>query len=821
MVEDICSSIYKFQQSLNLPSILLGDFNIPHPENITSVSSSMKLRASYVQKFLRASYMIPLGVQTEKRCVDWICASASALLFVQEVKPYTGNSLGSLAASDHGPWSISISTLVRRKDPQLRIQPQKATKKQIKNFGKHLSLFKQLYSLPDDLNIAWLFLKHFILIAAALTLPCKVSTSVSSKKWDSIVSALYQTYLSFPNPKTEKTLLAAIHHAKAIKNSLHSQVWDHIMSTLPLQPVNSATRTISRIYRSMRPTSRRIPPSEDLAKVFFSQVQHPTPAFTSNFRDLPTPLVLTEDNVFRVLKKLPNGTAPGLDTITYELLKLNSEAMASYLLPLYTSCILQLTTPEEWSFANVLPLYKGKGKHNDPGSYRPISLLPTCRKVFELLLARKLYQSSYKFHPSQFGFVPQLSLEYAVILSHDHQIYHKNPSVLIDITKAFDTVDRNLLWRKLSRFSSPELATLVRSMFLEPKARILHPDGISSPYQVPNGVVQGSVLGPILFAIFINDFPSLSKDCLVTLFADDIRISSSDIQADTLLVYQYLQDNHLQLSIPKTHPLGAPVSFGQKTLSPVDTAVYLGFPFVNQGIDSETHLKNRISLARQALRKLMAVTPPDTSLPRIQVLLKQYVFPVLEFGLPLLNLTTKHYNKLDKFSVSCIYSLAPDLPTTPYKQAVLGAFKLLPYSLRILYLRTRLYLRLSQCNNLHIKNWLSKHYVDSRSCWRIILGDPAVKRFADYVSQSENQTIAYSTYLTDLWQDYLKTHTPFLLNVNPFFHNMIQLVDKPLLPLLMPPSPLNLVLSSQELDSLAHLLTKNDSSLYTIVKKLH
>ena len=819
-VKEICDKIIKFQQKDSLPCILMGDLNVHHPENITSIPAKLKPRADFLQRFLRASHMLPLGVQTEKRCVDWICSSASALHFVQDVQPFTGSILGSLATSDHAAWCLTLMPVLRKTTPHLSFITQKATKEQVKDFGNYLNLVSSQYSLPADLDMAWLFLKNFMLIAASLALPCKLSSNKDSKKWNSIVSALHQSFLHFPNPETEKTFLAAVHHSKGIPSTMHSQIWDHVMSTLPLQTANSVSRTISRVYRSMRPTARKLPPTAELAKVFFSQAKHPTPLYTPDYSKLPSPLALTRDKIKRILKRLPNGTAPGPDTITYELLKVNTKAMASYLLPLYAACSNQLCTPQEWSIANVLPLYKGKGKHNEPGSYRPISLLPTCRKVFELLLAEELYKHSTKFHPSQFGFVPHLSLEYAVLLSHDHQVQEGLPSVLFDIAKAFDTVDRNLLWRKLSKFSSPELTQLVRSLFLEPKACILHPTGQSILYSVPNGVVQGSVLGPILFAVFINDFPELSPGCLITLFADDIRISSASIETDVQKVVAYLLKNHLQVSVPKTHALIAEITLGNEVLRPVNSATYLGFPFVPEGLDSRAHLKMRLNLARQALHKLLAVTPPTTSLPRILLLLKQFVFPVLEFGLPLLQLSKSDYTKLDKFAVYCLYSMAPDLPPSPYRHAVLGAFRLLPYSIRVLHLKTRLFLRLHKCWNPLIQYWLSAHHTNPHSCWRLILGDPEVQDFARFIKESTDPSTAYTMYHCQLWQRYIGVHTPFLLHVNPYFHNLVEVVDKPLLPLLIPPVPLNSVLDSYELSNLSYLLPQNDPTLYRLVKKL-
>ncbi|ORX93213.1 hypothetical protein K493DRAFT_353622 [Basidiobolus meristosporus CBS 931.73] len=271
-------------------------------------------------------------------------------------------------------------------------------------------------------------------------------------------------------------------------------------------------------------------------------------------------------------------------------------------------------------------------------------------------------------------------------------------------------------------------------------------------------------------------------------------------------IHQYLQQNNLQLSIAKTVPLGSPINLENSTLPAQVSATYLGFPFLPTGLDSGAHLKKRIILARQALHRLLAVTPPTTSAPSCLLLLKQFVFPVLEFGLPLLSLTSRDCTKLDKFAVWCITSLVPHLPECPYRHAILGAFGFMPYKIRLLYLRTRLYLRLHNCNNPLIKAWKRTHHTTPDSCWRTILGDPEVKKFAEFILQSEKPKLAYLKYLTDLWQQYLQQHTPFMMNINPYHIPLINVVHN--------------VLSTEELSSLLINLPTNSPQLHTLVSKL-
>ncbi|ORX99946.1 hypothetical protein K493DRAFT_348252 [Basidiobolus meristosporus CBS 931.73] len=439
----------------------------------------------------------------------------------------------------------------------------------------------------------------------------------------------------------------------------------------------------------------------------------------------------------------------------------------------------------------------------------------------------------------------------AVVLSHDHSLQFSLPTILFDITKAFDSVDRALLWRKLLAVTTLPMTLLT--------------------YEVPNGVVQGSVLD--------SPYP------LLTLYADDIKIATPNPIADTAIIEKYLAANNLSLSISKTVPIGCTTTIQNTSILPQQTAIYLGLPFCQHGIDSKLHLNNRIHLAqqalkkllvvvtpdtpiqkipillkhpyynsytlpaqasatylgfpflptgldsgahlkkriilaRQALRKLLVVTTPKTSAPSCLSLLKQLAFPFLEFGLPLLTLTSRDCTKLDKFAVWCITSLVPHLPECPYRHAILGAFGFMPYKIRLLYLRTRLCLRLHHCNNPLIKAWKRTHHTTPGSCWRTILGDPEVKKFAHYMLQSEQPKLAYLKYLTDLWQQYLQQHTPLMMSINPYHIPLINVVHKSFLPHMLHPFSLNSVLSTEVLSSLLINLPVNSPQLHTLVSKL-
>ena len=239
----------------------------------------------------------------------------------------------------------------------------------------------------------------------------------------------------------------------------------------------------------------------------------------------------TASSVYKILKDLDVSKANGPDNVSNRLLKETAPSISYSLARLFNISLQRGEFPKLWKLAHVVPVHK-KESTQDPLNYRPVSLLSCISKIFEKLVFNHVYQYLDHFHllsPKQSGFRPGDSTVNQLCFI-THRIYESLQNgkevraVFIDLSRAFDKVSHPHLLYKLKTFGiGGSLLKWLNSYLCERSQRVVINGQCSSVKQITAGVPQGSVLGPLLFLLYINDIAD-NLQSNVSLYADDTSV---------------------------------------------------------------------------------------------------------------------------------------------------------------------------------------------------------------------------------------------------------------------------------------------------------
>ena len=256
---------------------------------------------------------------------------------------------------------------------------------------------------------------------------------------------------------------------------------------------------------------------------------------TSKINPLVIPQI-SESEIENAIRLMPMHKAAGADSLSAKILKISACAISSPLARIINYCIDNSCFPSAWKLAEVIPIYKGKGSKSDMNNYRPILLLPLLSKIFERHIHTAMYNhlnGNNLLYNLQSGFCKTYSTETALIRLIDQLFWNLdndeiNGLVFIDYKKAFDLIDHKILLSKLEHFGiAPKELSLFEN-YLKDRCQFGHLIGKDSTYKtIEYGVPQGSMLGPLLFLMTINDLPRVVTKSLVDIYADDTTLSAS------------------------------------------------------------------------------------------------------------------------------------------------------------------------------------------------------------------------------------------------------------------------------------------------------
>ena len=283
--------------------------------------------------------------------------------------------------------------------------------------------------------------------------------------------------------------------------------------------------------------------------------------------------------------------------------------------------------PNKLKFVNVVPIFK-KGSRLSISNYRPISLLSNLNKIFEKIMYKRIYSFLEKYeclYELQFGFRAKHSTVHTLI-----NITEKIRSALdnnkvacgifIDLQKAFDTVNNEILLTKLDYYGfRGNIKNWFRSYLYERKQNVIINGFKSKSSIIKHGVPQGSVLGPVLFLLYINDLHKYIKHSTTYHFADDTNLLNitpdyktlqREINQDLHLLHEWLVANKISLNKDKTEliffhkvrsviPIDIKIKLNGKTLYPSRKIKYLGI-YLDETVSGIPHCEELLKKLHRA-----------------------------------------------------------------------------------------------------------------------------------------------------------------------------------------------------------------------------
>ena len=340
-------------------------------------------------------------------------------------------------------------------------------------------------------------------------------------------------------------------------------------------------------------------------------------------------LSISTFGIHNLLSSLNIHKSAGPDEINAIVLKETREVTAPILCAIFRCSLQNGTVPGDWKKANVVPIYK-KGNRQHPSNYRPISLTSIVSKLFEKIISShivKHLESHNMLYDLQHGFrqhrsceTQLVSLIHELMTNFDNNI--QSDLILMDFAKAFDTVPYQRLLYKLQWYGVwGNIYRWIQSFLCERTQKVVQDGVSSSPVMVTSGVPQGSVLGPILFLIYINDLPEYIKYSTIRLFADDCILyrpvkSFNDsilLQEDINSLYSWASTWLMNFNISKCYSMNISQSrtnyiptqyyLDNRPLTIVDHCKYLGV-VIQSNLNWTKHVEEKVAKANTTLSML-------------------------------------------------------------------------------------------------------------------------------------------------------------------------------------------------------------------------
>ena len=365
---------------------------------------------------------------------------------------------------------------------------------------------------------------------------------------------------------------------------------------------------------------------------------------------------VNDNKVLSIINKLKNKKSRGADNISNQLLKTIKQELCKPLTIIINQMIETGVYPEKFKISKITPIYK-KNERTNIANYRPNSLLPTLSKIFERVVHTQLYtyfDENKLLSEQQYGFREKHSTELAAVklvdyINHEMDIGNTPEAIFIDLSKAFDTLNFDILIHKLQFYGlSGNSLALMKSYVTGRMQYILFNKTKSDLAIITTGIPQGSILGPLLFSIYVNDIINSSDKLQYLLYADDTTLyfnrehftphnANLEINNELNKVMNWLKLNKLSLNVQKTKYMTFHKS--QKNVTPLNLSIddipidsvdefnYLGI-ILHERLTWKNHINmvtNKIAKVSGILNRLKHIFPQNVLLSLYPTLIISHI----------------------------------------------------------------------------------------------------------------------------------------------------------------------------------------------------
>ena len=475
---------------------------------------------------------------------------------------------------------------------------------------------------------------------------------------------------------------------------------------------------------------------------------------------------VTQEYLLETIHSLNKTNSQDIHGLNMKFVLDHLETLLPVIHHLVNICIEQSHFPSQWKISKIIPIFKA----DDPTSisnYRPISILPIMSKILEKIMANQLLDHLEKnnlLSEHQFGFRSKRSTTTASLFLTEHirqalNNSHITGAIFIDFRKAFDTVNHQLLLNKLQTFNLHFSAIAMLSSYLSDRHQSVFIGKSKSPQTACNiGVPQGSILGPLLFILYINELPTICKSTQVIMYADDTVVYVSDqnlssinskLTSDLALLSQWLCANHLTLNVKKTecmyfHSIQKKVNLAAHDpvkLNNVPLTVATSYKYLGVILDSQLTYKLHIDKLTKQLKQRLYVFQqirPYLTLSLAHLYLNAVVLSKMSYCLPIWGLTAAETLKPIKQLYNRAHKICTNLPFRTHQCIALDKASALSFEKYLKFTSVKLYFLIQ---NYHtpalISALLPRHSADRRITRSVVnLENPVPKFKNNYGQQS-------------------------------------------------------------------------------------